>query len=164
MVRGSNISMGRFSTPVQTGPGEHPDSCTVCTGSLFRGYRGVAHAPSPSVEVKESVKLHPHSTTGPSCSSLWWILFYLMSTKLFIPVIPTTSRRESMSNLIRWLSLCRGITDIGRDNHTKHMNVLCEKSARSWSLELIGISLSLGSKQIRRYSCCECTKLINQSL
>jgi len=27
----------RFSAPVQTGPGAHPASCTMGTGSLFRG-------------------------------------------------------------------------------------------------------------------------------
>ena len=30
----------RFSTPVQTGPGAHPASYTVGTGSLFQGQSG----------------------------------------------------------------------------------------------------------------------------
>ena len=39
-VRGSNPGWGggaRFSSPVQTGPGAHPASCTMGTGSLSRG-------------------------------------------------------------------------------------------------------------------------------
>ena len=33
----------RFSAPVQTGPGAHPDSCTMCTGSFpgVKSGRGV---------------------------------------------------------------------------------------------------------------------------
>ena len=34
---GDRISVGeRFSAPIQTGPGAHPASCTMCTGSLSR--------------------------------------------------------------------------------------------------------------------------------
>ena len=33
-VRGSNPGGARFSAPVQTGPGAHPASCTMCTGSF----------------------------------------------------------------------------------------------------------------------------------
>jgi len=37
----------RFSTPVQTGPGPHPASCTMCTGSFLgmKSGRGVALTP-----------------------------------------------------------------------------------------------------------------------
>jgi hypothetical protein len=37
MVRGSNPVGAKFSAPVQTGPGAHPASCTMGTGSLSRG-------------------------------------------------------------------------------------------------------------------------------
>ena len=37
-VRGSNPGVARFSSPVQTGPGAHPVSCTMGTGS-FRGVK-----------------------------------------------------------------------------------------------------------------------------
>jgi hypothetical protein len=50
----------RFSTPVQTGPGAHPPSYTMGTGS-FRGVkrpgRVVDHTPPSSDEVKERVEL-----------------------------------------------------------------------------------------------------------
>ena len=50
----------RFSAPVQTGPGAHPASYTMGTGS-FPGVkqlgRGVDHPPSYSAEVKERVDL-----------------------------------------------------------------------------------------------------------
>jgi len=30
-------AVARFSTPIQTGPGPHPTSCTMGAGSLFGG-------------------------------------------------------------------------------------------------------------------------------
>ena len=45
----------RFSTPVQTGPGAHPASCTMGTGSfpgVKRPGRGVDHPPPSSTEVE----------------------------------------------------------------------------------------------------------------
>jgi len=39
----------RFSAPVQTGPGAHPASCTMCTGSFLgvNSGRGVTLTPQP---------------------------------------------------------------------------------------------------------------------
>jgi hypothetical protein len=57
----------RFSAPVQTGPGAHPASYTMGTGS-FPGVkwpgRGVDHPPPSSAEVKERVELYLYSTSG----------------------------------------------------------------------------------------------------
>ena len=54
-----------FSAPVQNGPGAHPASYTMGTGSLSRGVkrpgRGVNHPPASSAEVKERVELYLHS-------------------------------------------------------------------------------------------------------
>jgi len=51
----------RFSAPVQTGPGAHPASYTMGTGS-FPGVkqpgRGVDHPPPSRAEVKERVELY----------------------------------------------------------------------------------------------------------
>ena len=50
----------RFFAPVQTGPGAHPASCTMGTGSFMgvkRPGRGVDHPPTSSAEVKERVEL-----------------------------------------------------------------------------------------------------------
>ena len=58
----------RFSAPVQTGPGVHPVSYTMGTGSVpevMRPGRGVDHPPS-SVEVKERIELYLYFTSGPS--------------------------------------------------------------------------------------------------
>ena len=52
----------RFSAPVHTGPGAHPASYTIGTGSfprVKRPGRGVDHPPSFSAEVKERVGLYP---------------------------------------------------------------------------------------------------------
>ena len=62
---GDRIPVGaRFSTPVQTGPGDHPASCTVGTG-LFHGIkrpgRGVIHPTPSGAEVKETVELYLYS-------------------------------------------------------------------------------------------------------
>jgi len=59
----------RFSAPVQTGPGAHPVSYTVGTGSVpgvKRPGRDVDHPPPSSAEVKERIELYLYSTSGPS--------------------------------------------------------------------------------------------------
>jgi len=59
----------RFSAPVQTGPGTHPASYTMGTGS-FPGVKqpghGIDHPPPSSAEVKERVELYHYSTSAPS--------------------------------------------------------------------------------------------------
>jgi hypothetical protein len=59
----------RFSAPVQTGPGSHPASCTMGSGSSpgvkQRGC-GVDHPPPPSAKVKERVELYLYSPSGAS--------------------------------------------------------------------------------------------------
>jgi hypothetical protein len=58
-----------FSEPVQTGPGAHPASCTMDTGSfpgVKRPGRGVDHPLSSSARVKERVELYLYSPSGPS--------------------------------------------------------------------------------------------------
>ena len=67
----------RFSSPVHTGPGAHPASCTMGTGSIQgvkRAGRGVNHTPSSSAEVKEGVELYLYSPSGPSWPVLGWNL------------------------------------------------------------------------------------------
>jgi hypothetical protein len=57
-----------ISTPVQTGPGAHPTSCTMGTGSHPRVKcleHGVDHTP-PSVAEIRRVELHLYSHSGPS--------------------------------------------------------------------------------------------------
>jgi hypothetical protein len=68
-VQGSNPDGARFSAPVQNGPGAHPASYTMGTGSfpgIKRPGRGVDHPPASSVEVKERVELYLYSPSGPS--------------------------------------------------------------------------------------------------
>jgi len=51
----------RFSAPVQTGPRDHPASCTMGTGSFLgakRPGRRVNHTPPSRAEVKERVGLY----------------------------------------------------------------------------------------------------------
>jgi len=46
----------RFSAPAQTGPGDHPDSCTKGTGSfpgVKRPGRGVEHTPHLAPRLKK---------------------------------------------------------------------------------------------------------------
>jgi hypothetical protein len=64
-VRGSNPDGARFSASVQTGPGAHPASCTMGTGS-FEGVesgRGVTLTPHPFLVLrsKNRVELYLYS-------------------------------------------------------------------------------------------------------
>jgi hypothetical protein len=59
----------RFYAVVQTGPGAHPASYTMGTGSfpgVKRPGRGVDHPPPSSAEVKEKVDLYLYSPSGSS--------------------------------------------------------------------------------------------------
>jgi len=59
----------RFSAPVQTGPGAHPASCTMGTGSfpgVKRPGRGVDHPLPSRAEVKERVELYRYSLSERS--------------------------------------------------------------------------------------------------
>ena len=61
----------RFSAPVQTGPGAHPDSCTMGTGSfpgVKRPGRGADHPPPSKRRGHERVELYLYSPSGPSWS------------------------------------------------------------------------------------------------
>ena len=68
----------RFSAPVRIGPGAHPTSCTMGTGSfpgLKRLGHGVDHLPPSSAEVKERVELYLYTHSG----SLWPVLGWILS-------------------------------------------------------------------------------------
>jgi len=59
----------RFSAPLQTGPGAHPASYTMGTGSFLgvkRSGCGIDYPPPSSAEVKERVDLYLYSPSGPS--------------------------------------------------------------------------------------------------
>jgi len=59
----------RLSALVQAGPGGHPASYTMGTGSfpgVKRSGLGVDHPPPSSTEVKEKVELYLYSTSGPA--------------------------------------------------------------------------------------------------
>jgi len=65
----------RFFVPVQTGPGAHPASYTMGTGSfpgVKRPGRVVDHPPQSSAEVKERVELWLYSPSGSfvACSKV----------------------------------------------------------------------------------------------
>ena len=67
---GDRIPVGtRFSAPVQTGPGPHPASYEMGTGSfpgVKRPGRGVDRPPPPSAEVEGRVELYVYSPSGSS--------------------------------------------------------------------------------------------------
>ena len=70
----------RFSAPVHTGPGAHPASCTLGTGS-FPGVkqpgRAADHSPPSSAKVKERVELNLYNPSGPSWPVIGWTLLLL---------------------------------------------------------------------------------------
>jgi hypothetical protein len=75
---------GRFSTPIQTTPRDHPASCTVGTGSfwgvMWPGH-GVDHPPLSSTQVKERVELYLYSPSGPMRPVLGWTLPYYINNQ-----------------------------------------------------------------------------------
>jgi hypothetical protein len=86
-----------FSTPVQTGPGAHPASYTVDTGSfprVKRPGRGSNHPLTPSAEVKERVELHRNAFMAGyrmkfTLLTNWylhWIKRFSLSSSLSFPV------------------------------------------------------------------------------
>jgi hypothetical protein len=68
---GDRIPVGaRFFAPVQTGPGAHPASCTMGTGSfpgVKRSGRGADYPPPPSDEVENESSYISTPPLGP-----WW--------------------------------------------------------------------------------------------
>ena len=64
-----------FYVTFQTGPGDHPASCTVGT-VLFPGVKRPGLWPSTpsSAKVKERVELYLYSPSGPSRTDLGWTL------------------------------------------------------------------------------------------
>jgi hypothetical protein len=60
----------RFFAHVQAGPGAHPASCTMGTGSFLgvkRVGRGADHTPPPSAEVENEESYNSTPPLGP-----WW--------------------------------------------------------------------------------------------
>jgi hypothetical protein len=72
------ITVGaRFSAPVQTGPGAHPASNIMGTGSfsgLDQPRSGIDHLPPFSAEVEERVERYICSPSGPTWPVLGWTL------------------------------------------------------------------------------------------
>jgi hypothetical protein len=76
-----NLVGAKFSTPVQAGPGAHPVSCTMSTGSLSPGVNdvvsGVVYPPPFSAKVKEwSSTSTPPGTSWPVLGSILPFLLY----------------------------------------------------------------------------------------
>jgi len=79
------MGRGRFSAPVQTGPGAHLASCTMRTVS-FPGVKrpglGVDHTPPSSAEVKVRVELYIYSPLGLRGLFLGELYHYLKDPRL----------------------------------------------------------------------------------
>jgi hypothetical protein len=98
----------RFSAPIQTGPGAHPGSYTMGTGS-FPGVKrpgcGVDHPPPSSAEVKERLKLYLYSTPGPLWPVLEWPHTWV-SCFFRTYVSENCFQSEKVSTVSWWSSLC----------------------------------------------------------
>jgi hypothetical protein len=62
----------RFSASVQTGPGAHPASCTMGTGSF------------PGVKSGRSVTLTPHPLLVPRSKNRVQLYLYVLSLRAFV--------------------------------------------------------------------------------
>jgi len=104
---GDRILVGaRFSAPVQTGPGTHPASYTMGTGSfpgVKRPGRGVEH-PLPFIaEVKERVELYLYYSSGPSWHVLGWTLPLYVCVNLHIYM--TSAVGTNVTSWSKWAYL-----------------------------------------------------------
>jgi len=76
----------RFSAPIYTGPGAHPASCAMDTGSFQAVKRpgcDVDHPPPPRNEVKKRVELYLYSSSVLSWSVLG--LTFIAFVTSFLP-------------------------------------------------------------------------------
>jgi hypothetical protein len=78
---------GRFFRTLYAGPGVHPASYTVGTGSfpgVKRPGRGIDNPPTSSAKVKEKVEVYPYSPSGLSCHVQEWTLRFTFTFYLSI--------------------------------------------------------------------------------
>jgi hypothetical protein len=98
---GDRIPVGtRFSAPVQTGPGAHPASSTMGTGSSGgKAARAWRWPPTPSSsEVKERVELYIYSP----CGSSWPVVGCTLAFILFL--------KEIILNMATWIAeICASV-------------------------------------------------------
>jgi hypothetical protein len=81
----------RYFAHVQAGPGAHPASCTMCTGS-FPGVkwpeRGIVHPPllAPRSRMSRAIPLLPSGPPGPVIGRnlLHFLCFFMLSNPLCI--------------------------------------------------------------------------------
>ena len=102
--------VARFSAPVQTGPGTHPASYTMGTGSFPGGKVAGAWRcqPTPSSnEVKERVGLYLYSSFGPLWPVLEWNL--LSSTGLLENSVRDGVTCENLPRYLTYLMIVRSL-------------------------------------------------------
>jgi len=106
----------RFSAPVQTGPGTHPVTYTMDTGSfpgVKRPERGVDHPLPTSAKVKERVELYLYSTSGSSWPVIGWTLFLHQINTTLRPLYPPKMTR---CPLYSRLGGPQGLSGLEREN------------------------------------------------
>jgi len=98
-IHRSNPGGGRdFPVPVQTGPGAHPASYTMGTGSrtgVKRPDRVVDHPPPSRAEVRERVQPYLYSHSGPSWNVVGWTIFFTLPTATPVLTFHYLSRQKT---------------------------------------------------------------------
>ena len=92
-----------FSAPVQTGPGVHPASSTVGTGSFSgtkRPKSGIDHPHPSREEVKERIELYLYSISGLSWPVLRWNLPSHSSPSNYPIIKPANSTTRIMLSFL----------------------------------------------------------------
>ena len=145
-----------FSALVQTGPGAHPASYTMGTGS-FPGVnwpgRGVDHPPQSSAEVGEKIELYICSPSGPSWPVLGWTLRYVLFINYILATLPES--KVSIPDDCKRFSLLKNAQTASGVHPAScwagtGKSFSCLKAAEAWSY-LAPCSAEV--KYVRRYAC-----------
>jgi len=130
----------RFFTPIQTGPGAHPASCIMGTGS-FPGVKrlgsGFDHPPPSSAKVEGRVELYLYSLSGPLWPVIVWNLAFTF-THNWIP-----SLKSSTISPRPWHHLRKVL------NYCNTQSLLYQYTA-NLSMDVINVKFKIGHLTVKK--------------
>ena len=152
----------RFSAPVQTGPGAHPASCTMGTGSfpwVKRPERDADHPPSSKRRGHEMVQLYLYSPSEPQ-----WVEYRENFTFTFIFDVLPFYKQGSITGrkfvFFRYVTSC-SFVDMHRftDIYDVRTHTAAIFTVRAATISSLSLSLSLSHMHARTQAQCLLRKL-----